>query len=58
MTENIDMNTDEVSLIAPKLYANVVGSGPIDVHSATVTWLDKTGEKLYMKVGKVLAPNA
>jgi hypothetical protein len=45
-------NTDEVSLFAANLFANVADSGAIDVHSASVAWLDKTGERLTMRISK------
>jgi len=56
MNDKIDMVSPEceVAAIANNLYENIVDSGPIDVHSASLTWLDKTGDKMTMRISKVL----
>ncbi len=52
MTDTDDILDPTVSAISSVLYKNVVEAGAIDIHSISATWLDKTGERLTLRISK------
>jgi hypothetical protein len=50
MTNTKD-NVDYVGAIAENMYLSLVDE-LVDIHAVTTTWLDKSGEKLSMRISK------
>jgi hypothetical protein len=46
-----DIEASYIANMATDLYESVTYE-PVDIHSASITWLDKTGDKLTMRITK------